>query len=75
MTLETKIRLEVYNHFVAHMQAPTSHQIAASVDIPIEQVRRSFEDMAERHILVLDPDTIANRSSRQIDAKAAAATH
>jgi hypothetical protein len=54
---DNEVRLAVYRHFVDNGRAPSSADLAQSLQTGASEIRRSFERLSDAHILVLDPDT------------------
>ena len=55
--LENDVRLFVYKHFVTNGQAPTLVETARSFDLGTKEIRGMFNNLAEKHVLVLRPDS------------------
>jgi hypothetical protein len=54
--LDRSVRLQVYDHIIAHEEPPSADQVAASVGCSAEDVRAAYRRLAKAHVLVLEPD-------------------
>lgn len=57
LPLENDVRLYVYEYFVSEGKAPTTLETAQSLCVDPEQIREAFDALAEKHVLVLHPDS------------------
>jgi hypothetical protein len=54
---QNEVRVCVYEHFVSRRRAPTIAAVASALTVSTESVRVAFESLADRHVLVLHPET------------------
>ena len=52
---DLKIRYQVYRFFADNCRAPAFHEIADLLNVEREEVRVSFHNLHERHMLFLEP--------------------
>ncbi len=55
--VDTRVRLQVYESFVADGNPPTIEETAALLDLPSPEVAASFERLEAGHVLVFAPGT------------------
>ena len=54
---ENDVRKAVYRHFVDRCRAPAIEEVADTLGADVGSVRLAYENLAEDHVLVLQPDT------------------
>lgn len=59
--MDNKLRLLVYRWFVEHSRPPTAQETAQALEVDLEVVREALIGLGEKHILVLEPDTVQVR--------------
>jgi hypothetical protein len=57
LRFQNEVRVYVYEHFVSQCRAPTIAEVADALAVSTECVHVAFESLADRHVLVLHPDT------------------
>lgn len=57
LDLDSRVRLEVYRHFVRFGLAPTAGDLGDELGASPSAIADSFERLAAAHVLVLDPAT------------------
>ncbi len=55
--LDAAVRRTVYETFFREGQAPALHEVSDALDHPAADIARSFERLAEGHVLVLQPES------------------
>ena len=56
-TLDTQVRALVYDGVMKNGSMPTFAEIAATLSLPLDEVRAAAQRLADAHMLVLQPDT------------------
>jgi hypothetical protein len=56
MELDVRVKLAIYGHFAATGRRPSVDDIAASVGVPVPQVRETFGRLRAQRVLVLEGD-------------------
>jgi hypothetical protein len=59
--LDAEVRLAVYRHFLEEGHAPQAEGLAAELGHPVEEIEASLVRLADAHILVLEPGSLAIR--------------
>lgn len=59
--MDNKLRLLVYRWFVEHSRPPSAQETAQALEVDLEVVREALIGLGEKHILVLEPDTVQVR--------------
>lgn len=54
---DNRVRLAIYDHFVATGRAPVAAEIASEVDALPHEVEDAYRRLADAHVLVLAPGT------------------
>jgi len=57
MEIDTRVRLQVYESFLADGRPATIEEIADRLALPVADVERSFERLEAGHVLVFKPGT------------------
>jgi hypothetical protein len=56
MDFDTQVKLAIYNHFAATGKAPSTGDVAASIDTGVENVLESYQRLRAQRLLVLEAD-------------------
>ena len=55
MDFDTTVKLHIYSVIAETTQAPTSHEVAQSLNRPVEEVEEAFLRLYRKRLLVLEP--------------------
>ena len=59
--LDTRIKLAVYRGVAERGMPPRAEEVASDVAVPVQDVRDSYARLAQRRLLVLEPDGLTIR--------------
>jgi hypothetical protein len=55
MDFDTSVKLNIYETFARTTHAPTSHEVAQTLNAPIEEVQAAFDRLHQKRLLVPEP--------------------
>ncbi len=55
MDFDTKVKLKIYETIAETTQAPTTHEIAQALGVPLTEVEAAFEKLHQKRLLVPEP--------------------
>lgn len=55
--LGNRVRLHIYESFVAEGRPPTAEETATALDVPVAEAEAAYRLLADEHVLILAPNT------------------
>lgn len=55
MDFDTAVKLHIYSVIAETTKAPTSAEVAQSLNCTVEEVEDAFQQLSQKHLLVLEP--------------------